>query len=212
MKNIGVNISVPFYDELKVLTESGPIWALNEFAIVCERPEVIHKDAQGRLHEEGAMALAYPDGWGIYALWGVRLPEWAVLTKTQEITKDQIFSLKNAEQRAALIRKIGIERFIQLSGANVLNRQGDYELLSVALNDQQCRYLKMKNPSVGIWHVEGVPNECETVEQALHARKPPQLQALPINDETGDSWFQQGDVCVWPKSAKSVRRYPKVLT
>jgi len=33
-----------------------------------------------------------------------------------------------------------------------------------------ARFLKMLNPSVGVWHLEGVERECSTVEQAINWR------------------------------------------
>ena len=56
-------------------------------------------------------------------------------------------------------------------GAKVADRQGDYELLLLDLGDKRNRpYLKMLNPSIGTWHVEGVHPDCATVEQALNWR------------------------------------------
>jgi hypothetical protein len=54
----------------------------------------------------------------------------------------------------------------------VLDTKGDYSLLSVELSEtiKKARFLKMKNPSIGIWHLEGVARECETVQQAINWR------------------------------------------
>jgi hypothetical protein len=53
-----------------------------------------------------------------------------------------------------------------------LDKRGDYELLSVTLSPQlkDARYLKMVNPSVGVYHMEGEPPEIDTVEKALNRR------------------------------------------
>jgi hypothetical protein len=85
--------------------------------------------------------------------------------EVQEIIKE-----KNVDVRRELIRKIGIERFVLKAGAKVLDKCGDYELLSIKLSDNvsDARYLKMRNPSIGIFHVEGV--EGNTVQEALNFR------------------------------------------
>ena len=45
---------------------------------------------------------------------------------------------------------------------------GVYELLEIDLKlDKHAHYLKMKNPSIDTYHLEGVPFECDTVEKAL---------------------------------------------
>jgi hypothetical protein len=52
----------------------------------------------------------------------------------------------------------------------VLDTQGNYSLLAVMLgNDVRsaCNFLKMLNPSIGVWHMEGVPNNIRTVRDAL---------------------------------------------
>ena len=72
--------------------------------------------------------------------------------------------------------------------------------------------LKMKNPSIGVYHMEGVPSNIKTVKAALHIRKPKALRDIPIDDTNGLDWYQQGDVCVWPKGAKTVKSLPSILT
>ncbi len=49
---------------------------------------------------------------------------------------------------------------------------GFLELLSIDLPGllDDCRYLKMKNPSIGVWHLEGVDRDCKTVQSAINWR------------------------------------------
>jgi hypothetical protein len=43
-----------------------------------------------------------------------------------------------------------------------------YELLILNMGDGRRRpYLKMKNPSIKTWHIEGVAPEIKTVKEAL---------------------------------------------
>lgn len=88
-----------------------------------------------------------------------------------KLTKEQILGEKNVEIRRELIRKIGIDVFIQRCGAKVIDKKNNYELLSIKLSDEapDARYLKMKNPSINTWHVEGV--EGNTVEEAINWRR-----------------------------------------
>ena len=47
-----------------------------------------------------------------------------------------------------------------------------YELLEVDLKGQTGAwpYLKMRNPSIPVWHLEAVARECKTVADALTFR------------------------------------------
>ena len=42
---------------------------------VSERPSVLRRDERGQLHCVSGPAMVYPDGWSIYAIHGVRVPE-----------------------------------------------------------------------------------------------------------------------------------------
>lgn len=118
------------------------------------------------------MALAYPDGWGIYALNGVRMKPEHVLTPAEKLVPSEILAETNVEIRRELIRKVGIERMMNVMPHKSLDVRGNYSLLSVKLSDEieDARFLKMLNPSVGCWHMEGVAPECATVQQALNWR------------------------------------------
>ena len=149
-------------------------WALpcERICWVSERHDVVQLNAEGRLHCNDGPAIHYPDGWSIYALNGVRVPEWLVETKAARLDARKFAELDNAEIRREFVRKVGIERIVTELGAEVLDRRGEYELLSVDLGGQTGKwpYLKMRNPSIGVWHLEAVVKECATVEQALNWR------------------------------------------
>ena len=66
-----------------VTTGEGPVavarsagwwWAFRDVAVLTERPIALHRDAAGRLHNPSGLAIEYSDGWGVYALHGVRVP------------------------------------------------------------------------------------------------------------------------------------------
>lgn len=70
--------------------------------------------------------------------------------------------------QGAECRKIGIDAVVAKLNAQSIDQEGDYELLLLDLGDDRRRpYLKMPNPSIGTWHVEGVHPDCQTVTQAL---------------------------------------------
>jgi hypothetical protein len=146
-------------------------WPYKGLVIASERPTTLHVDADGRLHSDHGLALGYRDGWGVYALHGVRVPDWLVLTPAHDLDPQRLLKEENVEVRREFVRKVGIERVCGALNATVTDRAGDYELLLLDLRDGRRRpYLKMKNPSIGVYHLEGVHPTCETVQQALNWR------------------------------------------
>ncbi len=156
---------------------------------VSERHTTLNLNEQGRPHCIDGLAIGYPDGWGVYALNGVRMEGWHVLTSIEKLDPRKILEVKNVEQRKELVRRMGIERFIQGCGAKSLEKKAAqelpfvvpaiyrdvydfYELLDVSLGPEipHARFLKMWNPSIGAWHVEGVAPQCQTVQQAHNWR------------------------------------------
>lgn len=158
--------------KFKMLLDAG-IWATMLFektAICVKRPISVKVNTHGDLHCTDGPAILFADGSCQYWLNGVGMEEKHVMTAAEELNVQEIVNEKNVEIRRELIRKIGMERFIQKAGAKVLDKCGDYELLSIHLSDEvsDARYLKMLNPSIGVWHVEGV--EGNTVEEAINWR------------------------------------------
>ena len=143
---------------------------------IAERPAFLRLEKipgqdefHNRLHCDDGPAIRFADGWEIYALHGVRM------SQAEHAMDDprKIIAVQNAEIRAALIRRMGMERMLAHLPHKSLSRSGDYELLSIQLSEQiaDARYLKMKNQSVpGVWHLEGVHPTCQTVEHANNWR------------------------------------------
>jgi len=189
-------------------------WAipLKHICWVSERHNILRRDNDGRLHCADDIALAYPDGWGVYALHGVRMKPEYVLTPADKLDTEIILKEGNTEVRRELIRKVGIERII--SKAKVVDNWNNYRLLDFAKfydDESYVPFLLMVNPSTGGQHLERVSAECKTVEQALNWRKPEALQRIPVSDN-GEDWYQQGDVCIWPEKAIIIKPLPIVIT
>ena len=96
-------------------------WPFANAVIITERPRTLVHDAEGRLHREDGPALQYPDGWGIWAWHGVRVPQ-DVIERPETITVEQIEHERNAEARRVLITRYGQDRYLRDSGAQQLHR------------------------------------------------------------------------------------------
>ena len=170
INEVGVKIENEHWEWCMSTVNVGPVFTLDDYCYISDRPSKV-KLVNGRLHCEDGPAIFYEDGFQIYSLNGVMVSEELVMTPWKELDCTKLLKEQNAEVRREFVRKAGMEKVIKDLGAELMDKQGDYELLSLNLGDGSKRpYLKMTNPSVGCYHVEGISPECKTVEDALRFR------------------------------------------
>lgn len=157
--------------------DCGWWWPFEEVCVMTERHCDLHMNAQGQLHREGGPAVKYVDGFALYFLNGVRVPKWLAETPTDDLDPKRVLNLRNVDQRREGVRRIGHEKMLSKMDPKVLDRQkdikgGEYVLyaLSVESGEPDFRYLKMDNPSIKAVHIEGVPFDIDTVQEALNWR------------------------------------------
>ena len=153
---------------LMLLAQHATSWIMLESAcFLSHKPTRIRVNHSG-LHCDGGPAALYPDGWAVWALNGVGVPQWLAEQRAEDIDPSRLVEIENAEVRREFVRKVGLERILYKMKARILDKQGDYELVLLELGDDRRRpYLKMLNPSIGVWHAEGVLPICKTVAEAL---------------------------------------------
>lgn len=140
-------------------------------AFVCIKPCKVSRNDNGDLHCIDGMAIEWRDGYGEYYLNGVSVEENIVLTSADELDSKFVLTEKNAEVRREIVRKIGVERLCKDLNSKVIDMKDNYELLGLDIGDNRIRpYLKMINPSIGTYHIEGVHPDCKTVDEALKFR------------------------------------------
>lgn len=110
----------PLADLIELAKSAG--WALPHKNIcwVSERHNLLSRDERGRLHNLAGPAVMYPDGWKIYAVHGVRVPEW-IIERPAEINVAAIESEQNAEVRRVMMELFGLGRYVSESGAEVVD-------------------------------------------------------------------------------------------
>ena len=191
------------------------------FCIVCDFPEILKTIKQGNryiLHNESGPAIRWRDGFEFYYLNGVKVTKEIVMTPAEKLDPRIILTENNAEVRREIIRKIGAEFICKKLEAKTIATGIDYngsscELLKLFINQSELTAIKLKNPSVeGVYHIEWVDNNCKTIDDALTFRKPEKLKKIPVDEINGADWYEQGDVVVWPKNAKSIKSKPIILT
>ena len=88
---------------------------------ICDRPCLLKRDDEGRLHSTDGPALAYRDRVGIWSIHGVRVKKY-VVEAPETITVEDIENEQNAEVRRVKIDQYGYAKYIQDSGAVELHR------------------------------------------------------------------------------------------
>lgn len=143
--------------------------------IVCQPPTILKAKDYVR-HCENGPCREFNGRDEAYFLNGIKMEPWQVMTPRSKLDPLKVLSISNVDQRREVIRLHGIEAFLNLLPHEVVDTKNEYSLLKVELfksagNTVIGTYLKMTNPSVeGVYHVEGVDNSCETVQQALNDR------------------------------------------
>jgi hypothetical protein len=114
---------------------SGWWWCYRNYVIVCERPTVCRLDDNGVIHGEAGPAVAFADGWSVYAWHGTRIPrEW--IEEPETLTAHKALQEENTERRLAACQILGWDRIISELNAKTVDKDDDEmigELLEVNL-------------------------------------------------------------------------------
>ena len=139
---------------------------------VSERHHLLNRDEQGRLHSLTDPAVSYPDGWSIYAVHGVRVPQ-DIIEDRNSINPHRITSESNAEIRRVMLDIFGQARYLQESGAKKVQSDRFGELYRQELvDDEPIVMVRVTNStpepdgSVKPYFLR-VPPEIRTAEQAV---------------------------------------------
>ena len=160
------------HDEQLALS-CGWTWWHEDVCAISDRPRTLLRDAQHRLHCETGPALAYPDGWSIYAWHGTRVPEAAIMTRPDAITLDNILAEKNSAVAHVWMRRAGAHiwddtRVTRLHADTDGAGQGR-ELLQVAMGpaSQPVTVVRVRCPSTGHEYRLHVPPTVRRCDEAV---------------------------------------------
>jgi len=104
-----------------VAKAAGWWWPFRNAVVLTDRPHTLRRDDQHRLHGVTGPALQYPDGWGIWAWHGVRVPQ-QVIECPNTLTIPQIRDEPNLEVRRVMLERFGLERYLRESGAREIHK------------------------------------------------------------------------------------------
>ncbi len=141
---LGFDVSqlVPAFDLARSAGWSVLFW---DWAFVSAKPECIHRDELQRLHCETGAAVRYPNGFSVFAIHGVRVPE-TVVAAPESLTVREIESETNAEVRRVMIERYGPQRYLMDSRAEEIHRD-DFGILfrKSSLVDEPLVMVKVVN-------------------------------------------------------------------
>ena len=133
---------------------------------VSERHHILSRDDHGRLHSIHGPAVAYPDGWSIYAVHGVRVPA-DIIENPASVTVGRIEKEQNAEVRRVMVEQMGYERYILQSGAKLIHSDETGALYRKEFHDDE--------PLVVVHVVNSTPEPDQTFKKYM-LRVPPDME------------------------------------
>ena len=152
----------------KLAQHSGHRIMHEKFCMISDRPLVLKVDQRNRPHCETGPFCHWSDGSALYALNGVYVPAWLVLTPKDKITAKQVFALTNAQERSEGIKKVGLGVLLRELKAEVVHEYKYYKLLTIEFEGRRIGpYLSMQNQSTGELHVEGVGTPNGSVDKTI---------------------------------------------
>ena len=176
------------YDWWVNTVKFGPIFPLDSVCIISQKPVEINQIGT-RLHADGKPAVKYADGFSVWALNGVRVPQYLAETPASNLDIDFFKKEQNADIKAEFIRKYGIERMVSLGklmdtwenheGTRNFEwyKKSEYKLIDMSAiftTYAYLPYLYMKNQTVpGIYHLECCynPNSSKQPQTILEGLK-----------------------------------------
>lgn len=163
------NKTLEFYKHGETLAlNCGYVWWHEDVCVIVDRPKEIHLDGAGRLHSTTGPALSYRDGWSLYRVHGVEVPEeW--ITKPETLKPEMALTWENVEQRRALAELIGWSKILAQLPTTVIDADVDPEigtLIEVDLPDSpKSRFLQVQC-GTGRKFTLGVPSTMTTALEA----------------------------------------------
>lgn len=147
------------YDHWEKLCEhSGPRIMHPDFCMISDRPEVLIVDERNRPHCTTGPFCKWRDGAALYALNGTYVPMWAIEMPKDQIDPKQVLAITNTEVRTAIMKHVGLGKFLAALNAELLDERLDgLKLYYLTIDGNKIGpYLFLTCPSTGREFLEGV--------------------------------------------------------
>jgi len=120
----------------EVARNAGWWWPYEHAVVISERPVDLHRDEAGRLDRGDGPALAYSDGFALYAWRGMPVQEFG-RDGLASLTPDRIRGEENAELRRVMLEYYGYDRYLAESGAEPVHRDETGILWRIAMEGDE---------------------------------------------------------------------------
>lgn len=154
---------------LTYLCKHNPFFVLtDEFVIISEKHKTIYCN-EDRPHRLNGPAVSF-EGVDLYALFGIQLRKKYVYPDKLDFS--DILRIRNVNIRSFLLDQIGREKVLYDKRVRLIEEKSNYKLINIGkiVDMRYAPCLVMKNPSTNELHVEGVGEECLTIQQAINWR------------------------------------------
>jgi len=179
-QRIGI-VKHKLFSQLKLLFKSSIFMSvqLKDVCFVSKPPIFLNRNDRNDMHCENDYAVYFKDGYGLYYLNGVYFSEndFNKYIKGKKATGKQIMIIKNAEQKASLIKLYGYEKLLNdlpklkmLDKKNVKaidGQQKSHILYSFEINYIKCCMMCLDDHSTNKKYFLGVPNTMIKINDAL---------------------------------------------
>ena len=191
-ERIGMDLKNKDFYKFRDLINSGiyDMVQLDGLCIVSKLPDQIHRiESNGRkvLHADGKPAIEWDDGYKLWFLNGINVPQILAETPAHELTLDYYKELSSADHRIEFVAKYGVERIKFLGKVldtyeNYRNHEywdryifgkSKYELIDMSdcyNGDKEAIFLGMVHQGNGMYIMECVGSGVRTIKQALESR------------------------------------------
>ncbi len=170
VENTNKELGFEIYGLTNLVISAGYVYAHEDVCYICERPDFMLFDEDGRLHGDGVAALSYADGFSLWVWHGNLVGEQVI---KREFSWEDIQDQRNVEIRRSMIEIYGAEEFLTDADAEEIHTDGFGTLYRVDLQwDEPLVMVKVVNSTPepdGSYkdYFLRVPPAMETAEQAV---------------------------------------------
>jgi hypothetical protein len=122
---------------IRMVTESACwYYPTEEYCFISDRAKELHRDEEFRLHNPDGAAMLFRDGWGVYSIHGILVPD-DIIEEPEKITWQRVVAESNAEVRRLMMDKMGKERLLRESEAKEVDRDRFGTLYRIEVKDDE---------------------------------------------------------------------------
>nr|MDD5178340.1 hypothetical protein [Candidatus Nanoarchaeia archaeon] len=131
---------------------------------ISEKHNKLSRNTRGLLHSDTGIALQYPDGWGIYALNGVKFPKdlWEKVV-SKKMSFKEVMAIQDIDQRTQAMNYCPPREFLNNKGKLLNKSEKGNELWLIPQSEGLFRvdayFLMYKCPSTGKEYLSGIDPE-----------------------------------------------------